>query len=315
MRSISATWLVSVVILNQFIAIAWSTELAANGTPTKLIDPNGTIYGIPLGTQESVFTHQLGRPSGSIIYDIGEKALIYGPKHLFLFVDSKLIGVVVSDNIVSDSIPGFIRPGHPVLNDEWNWCLPNGIAETSDANNVAATLNQPYRPLKWNDEFAFSSGKMTINLELAALLSGESPNYSITGHKIVCMQAKSKDSAQAFVPRGEAELYEANDALPKWPKSNKIDPNGMIYDIPLDTHKSEFIRNMGKPAGMIDYGPKYVSEFAVLSYESKEMVDSALLYGPKHLFLFKDANSAVLSYPVLSSVDLFLGTSNPTIPS
>lgn len=53
----------------------------APAADTNIIDPNKSIYGMPLGSSEDEFIKKFGQPNGYVRISSAETAMFYGKKH------------------------------------------------------------------------------------------------------------------------------------------------------------------------------------------------------------------------------------------
>jgi len=71
-----------------------------SGLKTNKIDPDKYVYGIPWGLSEDQFIIKWGDPIGYVRFNMQETGMIYGIRHMFLFLDNKLSGVRITHGIL-----------------------------------------------------------------------------------------------------------------------------------------------------------------------------------------------------------------------
>ena len=57
------------------------------GMRINQIDPDNHVYGIPWSSSEDVFVKTWGAPTGYIRFNSQETAMIYGKRHMFIFLN------------------------------------------------------------------------------------------------------------------------------------------------------------------------------------------------------------------------------------
>lgn len=93
---------------------------------TALIDPDKSIFGIPLGTTEDEFIAKYGKPMGYLRLDSDETAMLYGKSHAFIFKDGQLGGVLLTYNTLDWDLSKGLRETQ--LFPSYNgWELSNGL--------------------------------------------------------------------------------------------------------------------------------------------------------------------------------------------
>lgn len=99
-----------------------SQEPGAN----SLIDPDKSIFGIPLGTTEDEFIAKYGKPMGYLRLDGDETAMLYGKSLAFIFKEGRFGGVLLTYNTLDWDLSMGIRESQmfPSYN---SWELSNGL--------------------------------------------------------------------------------------------------------------------------------------------------------------------------------------------
>ena len=91
-----------------------------------LIDPDKSIFGMPLGTSEDEFIQKNGKPTGYVRLMGDETAMLYGKSHAFLFKDGKLAGILVTHNTMDWELSKSIGQ-YRSFPDHSDWQLSNGL--------------------------------------------------------------------------------------------------------------------------------------------------------------------------------------------
>ena len=91
-----------------------------------VIDPDKSIFGIPLGTTEEEFIEKNGKPLGYLRLKGNETVMIYGKSNGFLFSGGKLAGVMVAHNIINYELAEIMEKSK-IFPDYNQWQLSNGV--------------------------------------------------------------------------------------------------------------------------------------------------------------------------------------------
>lgn len=92
----------------------------------SVIDPDKSIFGIPLGTSEEEFIEKNGKPVGYLRLKGDETVMIYGKSNGFLFSGGKLAGVMVAHSIINYDLAESIEKSK-IFPDDNQWELSNGV--------------------------------------------------------------------------------------------------------------------------------------------------------------------------------------------
>jgi len=92
----------------------------------SVIDPDKSIFGIPLGTTEEEFIEKNGKPLGYLRLKGSETVMIYGKSNGFLFSGGKLAGVMVAHNIINYELAESMEKSK-IFPDYNQWELSNGV--------------------------------------------------------------------------------------------------------------------------------------------------------------------------------------------
>ena len=92
----------------------------------SVIDPDKSIFGIPLGTTEDEFIEKSGKPVGYLRLKGDETAMIYGKSNGFIFSGGKLAGVILTSSIINYELAESMEKSK-VFPDQDEWELSNGV--------------------------------------------------------------------------------------------------------------------------------------------------------------------------------------------
>ena len=104
-----------------------------------MIDPDKSIFGIPLGTTEDEFIRKNGKPTGYLNLEDGETALLYGNCHAFFFKRGKLVGVLLTHATVDRQLfeRMAMETDFPSLR---GWKISNGVKAEMTLPEVRSIL-------------------------------------------------------------------------------------------------------------------------------------------------------------------------------
>ncbi len=170
--------------LRSKVGEAWQTdEVAFSG----FIDPDQSIFGIPIGTTEDEFIlkrgkprgyirlHDGGRPSGFVRLIGEETAMIYGDKEAFIFESGKLAGIRISPVSLFD---WKLANRYP----DGKWQLSNGIERDMNLAQVRRILGDKLE-MKGNYQYYYRTEKAVVELEFMHWtgLGDKAEAYNVSG--------------------------------------------------------------------------------------------------------------------------------------
>lgn len=91
-----------------------------------VIDPDKSIFGIPLGTTEEEFIEKHGKPVGHLEFKEGETAAIYTDSIALVFQRGTLAGVLIDEDLVEYNIASRM---------EFPRVFPNELGSTYELSN------------------------------------------------------------------------------------------------------------------------------------------------------------------------------------
>jgi hypothetical protein len=155
---------------------------SAPRTASLLIDVASRIfYGVPVGTSEDAFIAQNGRPAGYIRLNGEETFLLYAADVGFLFRNSKLSGLVVSDNLVDWEMSKRLRTNSPF--DGVRWRLENGLRIGTSRAEARNILGARLEGDSYNS--SYSQGDFRVHLSFSRIAGPESEqNFKLRGIRI-----------------------------------------------------------------------------------------------------------------------------------
>ena len=104
----------------------------------RIIDPDTSIFGLPLGTSEDEFMKKCGKAVGYMRLKRDKLALLYGNSMAFLFESGKLSGIFLGSDIVNYPMANGLQ--FVDLLDDRGWKLNNGIKNNMDLETVRKIL-------------------------------------------------------------------------------------------------------------------------------------------------------------------------------
>jgi hypothetical protein len=139
-------------------------------TYTALIDPDRSIFGIPIGTTEEEFILKRGKPRGYVrLHDGGmpsgfvrmigeETAMIYGNSQAFIFESGKLVGVRISPMSLFD----WRLTSHEYKSEKWQ--LSNGIESDMNLTQVRNLLGDKLA-MRANYQYYYKTTNAVVELD------------------------------------------------------------------------------------------------------------------------------------------------------
>jgi hypothetical protein len=119
----------------------------------RVIDPDGSIYGLQLGASEKQVVAAFGPPNGVIAISDTRKAFLYGKSHLFVFRGGRLRELRVGDHMVDWQLARQMD-GNPFF-DRSDWVLKPGLRNGMNFDEVRSVLGRP--GASPNHQFSFDT--------------------------------------------------------------------------------------------------------------------------------------------------------------
>lgn len=126
-----------------------------------VVDPKGTIFGVPFGASGDEVLQQFGEPNGRLRLDERRTAFLYDRSFLFLFYEGKLDALRVSRYVINWETANWIQPRPPFSSDEWS--LSNGIRSGMTLQQVADLLQIPV-PENNKYRLVWSTDRTTLDM-------------------------------------------------------------------------------------------------------------------------------------------------------
>jgi len=104
----------------------------------RIIDPDTSIFGLPLGISEDEFIKKCGKSVGYLRLKRDKLALLYGNSMAFLFESGKLSGIFLGSDIVNYPLANDLQ--FVDLLDDTGWKLNNGIKNNMDLETIRKIL-------------------------------------------------------------------------------------------------------------------------------------------------------------------------------
>jgi hypothetical protein len=148
----------------------------------RIIDPDGSIYGLKFGATEKQVIDALGVPNGVIAVSDTRKALLYGKTHLFILRNGKFRELRVGDHVISWELAQQMD-GNPFF-DRGDWELKPGIRQRMSFEDVQKLVNRPAAVP--DHKFSYDTREASVNLSFASYgESGRRMGYRLIGFSIV----------------------------------------------------------------------------------------------------------------------------------
>jgi len=128
---------------------------------TNVIDAAKGIFGTAFETSEEKFIAMHGEPTGRFRLSANDSALIYGKDHAFLFLDSRLIGVRITEGVFDWKISAALKSTTQF--DAIEWKLENGIRKGMALSEVQKIVGENIANNKYT--FAYRVGRTTVELD------------------------------------------------------------------------------------------------------------------------------------------------------
>jgi hypothetical protein len=141
----------------------YSSQLPKIGRNTVgIIDPDKSIYGIPMSTPRKSFVAAYGEPTGIVKLTNSEIALLYGVTHAFIFNEDALSGVCIRDRVVDWKLSSSIASN---MFDSVTWKLSNGITNEMSLTAVKRLLGT--RLAGDSGYYDYAVGKSRVDLDFS----------------------------------------------------------------------------------------------------------------------------------------------------
>jgi hypothetical protein len=142
--------------------VADATEQAPNNL---IIDPDKSIFGIPLGTSEDEIIEKYGKPSGYLRLKGNQTAMIYGKSHALFLNDGKLTGIFLAHYVIDWDLSKSLRESDAFPSTS-NWELSNGLKPDmtlADARKILGEkLSPDHRTSRHQQRFTTEKSEVTL---------------------------------------------------------------------------------------------------------------------------------------------------------
>lgn len=106
---------------------------------SRIIDPDKSIFGVPLGTSEDGLIKKFGKPVGYMRLTDNGSLMLYGDTMAFIFQSGKLSGILLQWGGLFDSRLKSELASKNLLGDK-QWELSNGLKNNMNLVNVRGIL-------------------------------------------------------------------------------------------------------------------------------------------------------------------------------
>ena len=158
----------NVVIANDAVNLDPQYNHAMFAARDRIIDPDGSIYGMKFGATEKQILEAFGVPNGVIVISDTKKALLYGKTHIFVLRGGKLHELRVSDHLIDWELTKQMD-GNPFF-DRSDWVLKPGVKKDMDFEDVKKTLGRPSTGPTY--QFTYDSKEASVTLGFPSIGSG-----------------------------------------------------------------------------------------------------------------------------------------------
>lgn len=180
------TVLISVLLLTTNSYALDMREIVGGSNDTglvKTIDPDKSIFGVPLGITEERFIEKYGKPTGYVKINATDTGMLYGKGYFFFFESGKLSGIRISHNILDWKISKEMITSTPF--DRVRWKLSNGIREGMSKSEVREILKDKLKTNTRGYGSYYSTDKAKVELDFSHMVdSGDDDSayhlYGIT---------------------------------------------------------------------------------------------------------------------------------------
>lgn len=183
-------------------------------TDTNIIDPDKSIYGVPLGSSEDEFIKKFGQPNGYFKLNSAETVMFYGKRHAFVFTGSKLSGIRYSSFVFDWRLAQTIQPQSSM--DGVRWELSNGIRMGMNRAEVKKILGDR---LKSEMEHYFNSDKARVEIDFSHSLSegDKDEAYKVFGIYVrQGISAAAQTAPKLYQPEIPEATKPCTDEVAKW---------------------------------------------------------------------------------------------------
>ena len=127
----------------------------------RLVDPDGSIYGVKFGASEKQLLEAFGTPNGVIVISEAKKAFLYGRSHLFILRNGRLRELRVGDHILNWGLSQQMD-GNPFF-DRGDWQLVPGIRNNMSFEEVQKIINRPNAVPSYSFSYDTKQASVTLN--------------------------------------------------------------------------------------------------------------------------------------------------------
>lgn len=147
--------------------------------PSRIIDPDEGIFGIPFDTSEDELIERLGKPDGYLRLTGNESCMIYGTDIAFLLEDGRLHGVRITHSIIDWRISR--RMPRASIFHGLQWKLSNGIQYETGLHEVKRILGDELAGDSHNRSYSTDNATVHLNLSHYVGEGDEDGAYKVYG--------------------------------------------------------------------------------------------------------------------------------------
>jgi hypothetical protein len=153
----------------------------------RIIDPDGSVYGIKFGATEKQVLEAFGVPNGVFVLNESKKVFLYGKSHLFIFRNGKFCELRVGEYVFNWDLLKQME-GHPFF-DRNDWTLKPGLKDGMDFEEVKKVLGKPN--VSPDYKFTFDTKNASITLDFSSMSVNswfKSTSFRLLGFTIVSFE-------------------------------------------------------------------------------------------------------------------------------
>lgn len=150
----------------------------------RVVDPDGSVYGVKFGATERQVLDAFGTPNGVVAISDTRKAVLYGKSHLFVFRSGKLRELRVNEHVFHWELAKQMD-GNPFF-DRSDWVIKPGLRNGMDFEEVRQLLGRPNAVPSY--QFTYDSKQASVTLTFSSFSSGpgaKPEGYRLHGFTIV----------------------------------------------------------------------------------------------------------------------------------